>query len=125
MAPLLLNHETWFHQLGLLPIPLYGEPGERRHVLLNGTAGNFSLDQIDAPPLQRSSIAWSANVGHHLFVTAQYIEVVRWDRPAAIEKYTVSSVAQNIARFHKYLEGDAPDYLHSVIAHTLGVFRSL
>lgn len=127
MDQIMLSHRAWQYGLGLLPISLYKERDtETRHVLLNGVAGNFCLDEgLDSGTEERSAIAWSSNIGHHITVSPGYVEVVRWDRPDAVEKYTASSVSKNLEEFHRYLEKSSPDSSNSVVSHALGVYRSL
>lgn len=127
MDQVTLSYRAWQHGLGLLAVPLYrGRDAETKHVLLNGVAGNFCLEEDGEVPLyDRCSIAWSSNIGHHLTVTTNYVEVVRWDRPDAAERYTASSIRSNLDEFHRYLEKNAPDNGNSVVNHALGVFRSI
>ncbi|VVD60714.1 hypothetical protein PCE31107_00088 [Pandoraea cepalis] len=127
MDQIMLSYRAWQHGLGLLAVPLYREQHtDTKHVLLNGVAGNFCLDEDEGIPLlDRSATAWSSNIGHHLTVTRNYVEVVRWDRPDSAEKYTTSSIRTNLDEFHRYLEKNSPDGSNSVVSHALGVFRSM
>lgn len=125
----ILNHiETWQTRLGLLPIPLFAHAGsERRFVLLNGSQGNFCLG-LDERPLgsQTRNEAWSANVGHYVSLGQGEVRVQRWDRsPTTIQRFPYSDVREDLERFHRYLERDAPAPGQSVVAHAIQVFRSL
>lgn len=128
MTQNLTDIQVWSKQLGLLPVPLFndreiGQP----FVLLNGSQGNFCLDlgQIQLGTETRNN-AWSANVGHYIALSNDYIEVQRWDQKrSAIERYSSSSVFNNLERFHAYLEKDSPRQDGSVVAHAIRTFRSL
>jgi adenine-specific DNA-methyltransferase len=127
MSAATLSYRAWQFNLGLLPVPLYmGQDDDRRHVLLNGIAGNFCLDeQTEISPLERATLAWSSNTGHHLSTNREYVEVVRWDQPDKIERFTARSVGTNLEEFHRYLERNSPERLNGVVSHALGVYRSI
>ncbi len=119
----------WSSRLGLLPVPLLadGEDEDRRYVMLNGSHGNFVLDlRGRRPDMETRSVAWSANVGHHVALLNDQVEVQRWDAPAGtIERYSRGSIVENLEKFHLYLEKNAPRSDLSVIAHGIRIFRSL
>jgi hypothetical protein len=95
--------------------------------MLNGSQGTFVLDlRGKSPDMETRSAAWSANVGHHVALLGNQIEVQRWDAPAStVERYSYRSIAENLEQFHLYLEKNAPRSDLSVIAHGIRVFRSL
>lgn len=116
-------------RLGLMPVPLLHTLDlQNRYVLLNGTSGNFCLDTGGRPePQDARNIAWSSNVGHYVAVDEEIVYVYRWDRGAAsMDRYHLAEVEENLERFHRRLEDDAPKQdERSVIAHTTRVFRTL
>ena len=78
------------------------------------------------PNAETRSVAWSANVGHHVALINDQIEVQRWDAPVSnIERYSYRSVAENLEQFHLHLEKSAPRSDLSVVAHGIRLFRSL
>ena len=127
MSDSMLTYRAWQFNLGLLPVPLYvGSQEDNRHVLLNGTSGNFCLDeQFDLSPHERARLAWSSNTGHHLSTSREFVEVIRWDQPEKIERFTAPSVAANLDEFHRHLDRNTPDRLNNIISHSLGVYRPL
>jgi adenine-specific DNA-methyltransferase len=128
MAHELANIEIWRTELGLLPVPLFNDKDNGQpYVLLNGAQGNFCLDlgrfQLGA---ETRNYAWSSNVGHYLVLAGNHIEVQRWDQKrSAVERYSYSSIFDNLEKFHIYLEKDAPRQDISVVSHVIRVFRSL
>lgn len=122
-----LGYRSWQLGLGLLPVPLFFHQGDQpRHVLLNGVEGNFCLDEEVALDIeQRASIAWSSNVGHHVYVDSNVVEVTRWDKPLVAQKYTTSSIRAQLEAFHKHLQNDSPTSQASVVSHALGVYRAI
>lgn len=121
---------AWREQLGLLPLPLYSEARGDEWILLNGSRGNFCLS-IEAAPqtsaaADRRSVSWSSNVGYYLTVSPEVVEVERWDRSrAALERFSTRSVAENLEKFHSFLEMQSPSGEQSIVAHTIRTFRSL
>lgn len=122
------NIDLWRTRLGLFPVPLFNDQQvEPRFILLNGNQGNFCLDLSDViSEVDPRDSAWSSNVGHYVTQIGDHIEVQRWDRQrSSLERYTLSSVYNNLEKFHEYLESNSPGHESSVIAHTIGVFRRL
>lgn len=118
--------EIWGSKLGLLPVPLYGNPQERQFALLNGGQGNFCLDLAGAGDLDARSLAWSSDVGHYVRLIGDQVEVYRWDRPAAqVERYPKQTVYAHVREFHSYLEGNEPRRDLSIINHAARVFSML
>lgn len=121
--------ETWQGALGLLPVGMFPRQhaGDGRYVLMNGAKGNFCLNashqEIDFK--ERASHAWSCNVGHYLSLRDGYIEVSRWDDSDRVEKYTVSSVIDNLVEFHAYLEKASPENSTGIAEHYGRAFRRL
>jgi hypothetical protein len=120
---------TWRKMLGLFPIPLYGNYGEQRFILLNGAQGNFCLD-ISSDETQHNpharNFAWSSNVNHYVSVNKNIVEVQRWDRQAfELERYNTNSITANLEGFHQYLEKSSPKAEQSIIAHSIKLFRRL
>lgn len=118
----------WRTELGLLPVPLFGDQEkEGAFVLLNGMRGNFCLDfghhKIGD---ETRNFAWSSNVGHYVELVGDHIEVQRWDQKrAAIERYNLESIRDNLEKFHAYLEMNSPRHGLSVVSHVIGIYRSL
>jgi adenine-specific DNA-methyltransferase len=120
---------TWPARLGLMPVPLLHTLNpQNRHVLLNGTSGNFCFDTDGRPePQDARNIAWSSNVGHYVAVDEEFVYLHRWDRGAAsMDRYRLSEVEEKLELFHRRLEEGAPKQdERSVIAHTTRAFRTL
>jgi len=118
--------ETWRAELGLLPVPLFGEGQESRsYILLNGARGNFCLN-LDGrlPDAQSRNEAWSSNVGHYVTLHEETVYIQRWDSKL-MQTITLADVVLHLERFHRALEEDVPTTELSVIAHALRVFRTL
>lgn len=125
----LLSVNTWQNTLGLLPIPLFNQSDETRHILLNGSQGNFCLDTTNGalPDLDQSRIyAWSSNVGHYVTLIGDMVQVQRWDSSRFnVEKYTTSSVYNNLEKFHEFLQSSSPNQEMSIVTHSIRFFRKL
>lgn len=126
----LLQTHFWTEQLGLMPVPLRATADET-FVMLNGAKGNFCLQLSSENVAQGSNsdprgISWSSNVGHHVTVNSQRVEIYRWDTKAsALERFSTSSVEKNVGAFYAYLEKSAPSAEDSVVTHAIRTFRSL
>src|ERR1700733_9986045 len=118
---------AWKEALWPLPVRLrYDEENVDRFVLLNGARGNFCLDFVgEVGPRAQRATAWSCDVGHYITCVGDSISVNRWDRNSNEEKFSGKSVFAQIHEFHRYLERSTPDQSKSVVAHTLGIFRSI
>jgi adenine-specific DNA-methyltransferase len=125
----LFNVNVWQRTLGLLPIPLFGQSDSNRHILLNGSQGNFCLDTTNNESLdleQSRAYAWSSNVGHYVTLIGNSVQVQRWDSSRFnIEKYTTTSVYDNLEKFHEFLQTTTPNQEMSIIAHSIRFFRRL
>lgn len=120
--------ETWQGALGLLPVKMFADQEERgSFVLLNGATGNFCLNASfhAVEPKERASQAWSCNVGHYLLIQDNFLEVTRWDQPEKTQRYTISSVVENLPQFHSYLEKESPDSQTNISSHYNRAFRRL
>lgn len=120
------NLDTWRTQLGLMPVPLFGQQNERRYVLLNGGKGNFCLDltgDADDQGTERDR-AWSADVGHYVKVDREEVRIWRWDQSSA-EAYERALVANNIVKFQTYLEERQPSKTGSVVSHFISIYRQV
>jgi adenine-specific DNA-methyltransferase len=119
----------WRTELGLLPVPLFGNRAETSaYVLLNGSRGNFCLYLDDRIPGQESrSEAWSANVGHSVAIHGNDVYVQRWDelQSFSIRKLSAQAVRTDLDEFHRSLERESPPSELSIIAHAVRVFRRL
>src|SRR4051812_13280208 len=104
----LVDVNLWQKTLGLLPIPLFDQNDNNRHILLNGLQGNFCLDTTNEISLdleQSRAYAWSANVGHYVTLIGDHVQVQRWDSYRySVEKYTKDSVYNNLEKFHELLQ---------------------
>lgn len=118
--------ETWSRTLGLMPVPLFGQAGELRHVLLNGNKGNFCLDIADEDTEEGTERdrAWSSDVGHYIKVNRDKVCVWRWDQPAP-EEYAHRLVADNIVKFQSYLEERQPTKAESIVSHFISIYRQV
>ena len=119
--------ETWQGALGLLPVMLFPEETSERFVLLNGASGNFCLNATyhEVEPKERAGHAWSCNVGHYLLLRDNFIEVSRWDQAEKVQRYTISSVIDNLPQFHSFLEKESPDAQTNISSHYNRAFRRL
>jgi len=127
IAPQFRTVSAWKEALGHLPVRLRNEEENvDRFVLLNGARGNFCLDFVgDLDPRSQRAAAWSCDVGHYITCVGDSITVNRWDRNSREERFSGRSVFAQIHEFHRYLERGIPDQSKSIVAHTLGVFRSI
>lgn len=120
--------ETWQGALGLLPVVMFpeAEVGDR-FVLLNGSSGNFCLNTThhDVEPRERAGHAWSCNVSHYLLLRDNFVEVSRWDQAEKVQRYTTSSVMDNLPQFHSFLESESPDVQTNISSHYNRAFRRL
>ncbi len=119
--------DAWRAALGLLPVPLRDTIGNGpRHVLLNGSSGNFCLDFVGGVErdLQRAA-AWSCDVGHYITCVEDLITVNRWEKQTREESYSCRSVIEHLHEFHRHLENTAPDRSRNIVAHVLRVFRQI
>lgn len=120
--------QVWSSRLGLLPVPLLESAATAgQFVMLNGSQGNFILDVSGRNLVEDArSVAWSANVGHHVKLVDRVVEVQRWDSPSnSLERYSQESVLSDLERFHQYLERTAPRSDLSVVSHGVRIFRRL
>ena len=120
------NLDTWRTQLGLMPVPLFGQQNEQRYVLLNGGKGNFCLDlaaDADDDGAERDR-AWSSDVGHYVKVDREAVRVWRWDQSSP-EAYKRGLVADNIVKFQTYLEDRQPSKTSSVVGHFIAIYRQV
>lgn len=122
----LQNPNFWRTHIGLLPIPLRSQGAKTSFVLMNGAEGNFclqTLGEVDADP---RSLAWSSDVGHHLTIRNQTIDVVSWyDRDSFSQSYRIDDVVDRIGDFHAHLEKREPNRDGSIVAHALRVLGQM
>lgn len=118
--------ETWSRTLGLMPVPLFGQAGERRYVLLNGNKGNFCLDIADDDTEEGTERdrAWSSDVGHYIKIDRDKVRLWRWDQPSP-EEYPHRLVADNIIKFQSYLEERQPTKTESIVSHFISIYRQV
>ena len=102
----------WSQHFGLAISPMFSgeaidQPGSH-YVLLNGGEGSFGLsetvEQFD--PIDAASWAWSSDLPHHVIVTPNTVQVVRWDDADAMSTYSSESVSNNLDKFYRYLCSD-------------------
>jgi methylase of polypeptide subunit release factors len=119
----LAAESTWRARLGVLPVPLR-ETDQQRFVMLNGVAGNFCLDGTTELEGDPRATAWSADVGHHVWLDADAVVVYRRDgrEPHRVDRKLVEA---NMDRFQTFLEDDAPNPATSVVAHIVSVLDRL
>ena len=122
----LLEIRDWRKALGMSNIPLF-ETDANRFIMMNGSSGNFCLSLANADTMsdtQCRSLAWSSDVSHFINVFESKVEVHRWDKKS-IERYSSTSVAKNLPKFHEYITNDQPRRELSVINHVMRVFKQL
>ena len=129
MTPSLVNINTWRLNLGLLPVPLFNQQknSSEAFIMLNGSHGNFCLSpNIETLNEATRNYSWSSDVGYYVGIANDNVQVQRWDRGSiAIETYSEHSVRQNLDKFHSFLEANSPRREHSVVTHSIKVYRML
>lgn len=114
----------WARLLGLLPVPLRAD-SKSQFVLLNGSQGNFCLDEepVETGPVVRST-AWSADVGHYISLSpgTGLVRVLRWDAPEE-QTFPYRQVSQDLALFHEQLEREQPRRDLSVVSRFVTIFH--
>lgn len=120
------NVKRWQTDLGLLPVPLFGEESlESKYVLLNGSEGNFCLDLGVEPALELSrGYAWSANVSHYVTVGQSEVRAQRWDAKEPLV-WSLRNVERNVEQFYQEIRKDPPRLRRSIVSHVIRVFRQL
>ncbi|MDP1735549.1 MAG: N-6 DNA methylase [Sulfuritalea sp.] len=120
--------EAWRRELGYLPVPLFGQDGERTYVLLNGGKGNFCLDaedDRDVDPMSAASNAWSSDVDHYIAIRGDKLQLLRWDQPSWSESHKVQDIVSRLPLFQRYIESKQAPRERSVVTRALSVFRAV
>lgn len=115
--------DFWRRALGLSPVPLHPtRQDQSAYVLLNGSHGNFCLDVQGDSVADGRSAAWSSDVGHFVSLKNDIVSVQHWNRIEALPvRFAAIDVANNLQKFHAYLEGNEPNRDQSIIVHALRV----
>lgn len=119
------NIKRWQIDLGLLPVPLFGDVAhESAYVLLNGSEGNFCLDiGVERAAELSRGYAWSANVSHYVTVGPSGVIAQRWDTEEP-RVWPLHKVERDVAGFYEVIRKDPPRLRRSVVSHVVGVFRT-
>ena len=115
----------WSARLGLASTPLFSAaimPVEH-YAMLDGVAGSFAISAGPEAPSQGLDWAWSANLGHHVFVGDDYVSV-RNVSGGATRQFKRDIVEQRLDRFFDYLLLDASRPSIDAIGHIINAFRS-
>lgn len=118
----------WSERFGLARSPMFAsEPGvaEGEHdVLLDGGYGSFGLSVVDElfEPTAAAGWAWSSDLPHHVTVTPEKVQVVRWDSAHEAQVYSRESVARDLDGFYRYLCRDRLRSNRTVVQHLVTLF---
>jgi adenine-specific DNA-methyltransferase len=115
----------WSTRLGLASTPLFSpESATAEHyALLDGVTGSFAISASAMEPSRGVDWAWSANLGHHVFVGDDRVSV-RNVSGSAIRRFDRNVVEQKLERFFDYILRDPNKPAIDAIAHIINVFRS-
>jgi adenine-specific DNA-methyltransferase len=115
----------WSAELGLASNPLFSPNGidEEHYALLDGVEGSFALSAGTVERPRGVDWAWSANLGHYVFVGNDHVSV-RNTSGGAIRQFDRAVVEQRLERFFEYLLKDSNKPSVDVITHIINTFRS-
>jgi hypothetical protein len=115
----------WSAELGLASNPLFSPNGvdEEHYALLDGVEGSFALSAGITEPPRGVDWAWSANLGHYVFVGEARVSV-RNTSGGAIREFDRTVVEQRLERFFEYLLKDSNKPSVDAITHIINIFRS-
>lgn len=115
----------WSTRLGLASTPLFSpESATAEHyALLDGVVGSFAISASAADPSRGVDWAWSANLGHHVFVGDDRV-FVRNVSGGAIREFDRNVVELRLERLFDYILRDPNKPAIDAIAHIINVFRS-
>jgi tRNA1(Val) A37 N6-methylase TrmN6 len=122
--------KDWGEAFGLAASPLF-HAKDASHpvgkiVLLDGARGSFSLSTDDVvDPLIASGWAWSSDLPHHLNVGVDHVDVIRWDDPRRVRRYSRREVDENRDAFYEFLLRDKIRSSRTVVDHLITMFRRL
>lgn len=118
----------WSERFGLARSPMFSsaeQPVEGEHtVLLDGGYGSFGLSIVHerADPAATAGWAWSSDLPHHVAVSKNEVQVVRWDAMNDAQRYSLTSVERDLDGFYRYLCKDRLRSNRSVVQHLVGLF---
>lgn len=118
----------WSERFGLARSPMFAlehDSAEGTHdVLLDGGYGSFGLSVVDelAPAAAAAGWAWSSDLPHHVTVSGQSVQVVRWDAAQDAQVYSLDSVNRDLDGFYRYLCRDRLRSNRTVVQHLITLF---
>jgi len=115
----------WGRYLGMLCIRLRDDSQViQPYILLNGSVGNFCLDYTPDEPDDPRSSAWSATVGHYIWVNKGTVQVHRWDQ-RSYQTYRLTDVETDLEKFYQYIRNDKPPSDRSILYNLIQIFRDV
>lgn len=118
----------WSERFGLARSPMFegeqvGAEGEH-DVLLDGGFGSFGLSLVDrlTAPADAAAWAWSSDLPHHVTITSNEVQVVRWDAARDAQIYSLDSVSRDLDGFYRYLCRDRLRSNRTVVQHLINLF---
>ena len=121
----------WAKTFGLAQSPLFGisdaTPDGEHAVMLDGGAGSFGISYGAEIPNAKDTAgwAWSSDLPHHVSVSDDHVQVVRWDSLNSAELYQRDTVDKNLTEFYKFLRKDRVRSNQTVVKHLLETFSRL
>ena len=102
-----------------------GDDSDGHHdVLLDGGYGSFGLSVVEErpDPASLAAWAWSSDLPHHVAVTENDVQVVRWDAAGEAQLYSLNSVTRDLDGFYRYLCRDRLQSNRTVVQHLVSLF---
>lgn len=118
----------WSQRFGLAMSPMFGaerDDSDGHHdVLLDGGYGSFGLSLVEErpDPARVAAWAWSSDLPHHVAVTEDDVQVVRWDATGEAQLYSLNSVTRDLDGFYRYLCRDRLQSNRTVVQHLVSLF---
>jgi hypothetical protein len=121
----------WANQLGLAVNPLFPSnsvDSEGQHfAMLDGRRASFAcsvVDELDIPLDQSKNWQWSADLAHHVCVTAKHVEV-RSGREPQSRRFSRDSVENKLDEFLMFLDSSRGSSLPDVVSFLVDEFREI
>jgi hypothetical protein len=123
----------WAMRLGLSTSSLFGDDDQEgfHSALLDGIAGSFTMSDyslVGTPAAKSEGLeadwSWSSLMRHHVTVNSSDVAVTRSDGRTS-DKFSKSSVENNLEDFFVFLEKAPPPQLPDAVDHTIRCFQKL
>ncbi len=100
-----------------------GASGEH-DLLLDGGHGSFGMSIVEerVDPTAAAAWAWSSDLPHHVTVSDNEVQVVRWDAAREAQVYSLNSVNRDLDGFYRFLCGDQLRSNRTVVQHLVNLF---